>query len=436
MMPFMKLEHLQRCQVSTPHDIVRMLWHLALKARGGRPFTRVIDFGAGDARFARGGRYGTYTGIERDRLRRPEQPLPANAQLMHRDAMRFDEGGYNLCIGNPPYIRHHHLPAEWRDDTLRRLARSGGPELKKTANLFIMFLAQALLKTRSDGLVVQLIPFEWVTRPSAGELRDFIKHHRWNVKVYRFKADIFPTVLTTASITIIDKARCDGEWSFGEIDREGNVTPTATPSGTRQNVLPYEKRHETCHALRGLSPGGQEIFVLTEEERLFHSLRRRVDVMPCVTSLRGLTHNVTQLDSETFDTHYVSGGKRCWLIRSDKEALSPQLGRYLARVGDAWKAYTTCTNRAIWWQYRNHPAPDLLVSSGFVGKGPKVLTNEVRAVAVGAVYGVFTESQSQSAQLAGRLRDYDFRNKVVHHSNNLKKIEVKQLNAVLKRVTG
>jgi len=431
----MKNEHLERCQIATPHDVVSLLWALARGERKGRKFGRVIDLGAGDARFAQDGRhFREYLGIERDTSRYRGAKLSANATILHQDALNVRDSGFDLCIGNPPYIRHHHLEPAWRDHAHHQLKELGGPVLKLTANLYVLFLAQALLLTKAAGLVVQLIPFEWVTRPSAAELRDFVRKKGWGVKVYRFKADIFPTVLTTASITIIDKSKRDGEWVFGEIGRDGVIAPIKNATGTANSVLPYADRHEDSHALRGLSPGGQDIFVLTEEQRLFHGLHRRRDVVPCVTSLRAVAPDVTLLDAVKFEEQFVRLGRRCWLIRSDREQLSGPLQDYLKSVGEAWKAYSTCANRSVWWQYRRHPVPDLLVSSGFVGKGPKILVNSVGAVAVGSVYGVIGTGAAGPDAVASRLRAYDFRKRVVHHANNLKKIEVNQLNATLHRL--
>jgi len=132
----------------------------------------------------------------------------------------------------------------------------------------------------------------------------------------------------------------------------------------------------------------------------------------------------------------VQAGRRCWLIRSDESNLSASLHAYLQSVkAERWQAYSTCTVRQVWWRYRPHPAPAVLFSSGFVGSGTKVLVNEVGAIALGSVYGVICKDQGRSADhIAQQLRDYDFAKCVVSHSNNLKKVEVRQLNAVLTEI--
>jgi predicted RNA methylase len=430
----MKEAHLTRCQIETPPDIVRLVWSLISQQRPGQIFDSVLDLGAGDGRFSHvDGIYKSYVGVERDKSKTFHAKLPSEAKLVIADAFHWKGRDYEICVGNPPYIRHHGLETEWRNSALSSIKASGGPLLKKTANAFILFLAQALMRTKKDGIVAQVVPYEWVTRPSAAELRAFIQGQGWDVYVYRFDSNIFPTVLTTASVTIIDKRGTSGSWKFGTISRSGSVTLANHASGTHSEVLSYADGSDKCKAIRGLSPGGQEIFVLTEEERLFHSLKRGIDVRPCVTSLRSVSQEMTHLDDDSFERLFVRAGARCWLIRSDLDDHSPELKRYLLSTNDdAWQRYSTCTSREIWWRYRPHPAPALLIASGFTTKGPKALLNQVGAVAVGSVYGVLLGGAAELSQtLLTRLRDYDFRRRLVHHSNGLKKIEVRQLNAVL-----
>lgn len=430
----MKQAHFNRCQVETPPDIVRLVWSLASELRHGQTFDSALDLGAGDGRFSQAvGLYRNYTGIEIDKMKAHHAILPPEAELVVADALQWEGSDYSICVGNPPYIRHHGLESAWRDSALQRIQASGGPALKKTANAYVIFLAQALMRTKADGMVAQVVPYEWVTRPSAKELRAYIEAKGWDVHVYRFDSNIFPTVLTTASITIIDKSTDSGQWKFGAITRSGEVRLARHASGTSSKVISYSDGSHACKAIRGLSPGGQHIFVLTEEERLFYSLKKGEDVRPCVTSLRSINQDLKCLDKDSFEQLFVRAGARCWLIRSDEENMSPQLTRYLASVDEVtWKKYSTCTKRALWWKYRPHPVPALLVASGFTQKGPKILLNEVGAVAVGSVYGVLVEQgRLLASTMANKLRNYDFRRRLVHHSNGLKKIEVRQLNAVL-----
>lgn len=425
----MKSEFLGTCQVATPIDIVEKMWEIAKSHR--KHIRGVLDLGAGDGRFARFGKYEHYLGVEIDKSRLPNTPLPNKAKITNTDAFSRWSSDFDLCIGNPPYIRANRLDREWRERVISELKNRTGAKFLYTANLFVYFLTLALLRTKPDGLVIQLIPFEWVSRPSAKGLRDYIQKNKWHVDVYRFNQDVFDRVLTTASITIIDKSRADGGWSYFELNRDFSSTEIPHPSGSEQMVLPHSDRHESAHALRGLSPGGQDIFTLTEHERLLHGLEVDKDVCRCITSLKPLPKSVESLTTTSFNNYYVDTGERCWLIRSDKESHSKQLQGYLKSVGDAWKKYSTCTERSKWYQYRIHPVAPLLVSSGFTSFGPKIVKNTAKVVALGSVFSILAKGENRISLLNKKLREIDFEKQVVSHSNNLKKIEIRQLNSVI-----
>ncbi len=426
----MKNKYLQSCQIETPEYIVNGMWRIA--ETYAPHFNRVVDYGAGDARFSHSTMFNHYTGFEIDPSKIPAaDKLPSNVDIIKTDAFSSTSSGYDLCIGNPPYIRANRLDPEWRNNVADSLKSETGVDLNRSVNLFAYFLMLALLRTKKDGLVMQLIPFEWVSRPSAKPIRDFIASKGWQVHVYRFNEDIFDNVLTTASITVIDKSKSDAKWRYYQLSKTFDAVEMLQPSGTPHQVLEYSKRHLDAHSLRGLSPGSQDIFTLTEHERLFYGLGLN-DVVGCITSLKHIPSKIKNLTAKSFKKYYVETGKKCWLIRSDKDELSPNLKAYLDSIDEsAWKKYSTCTNRAIWWKYTIFPCAPLLVASGFVKFGPKVVLNHAKVIAVGSVYGVFAKKSKFVPLLADGLRKKNFELQVVSHSNNLKKLEIRQLNSVI-----
>jgi len=421
---------LDRCQIDTPDKIVKGFWELIKRHR--RHLGSVIDLGAGDGRFAIGAKYDEYQGYEIDPERGRRSNLPTNAKLIHKCAFEVARKDFNICVGNPPYVRHHDIEGKWREELTQRIKKDLGFTLNRLANLFVYFICLAILKTESDGLVAMLVPYEWVSRPSAKALRDFINLKKWDVYVYRFKDEIFKGVLTTASISIIDKAGTSGTWKFYDIDSDFTVEPKRKMSGSNQSVLDYLRRPEKVWALRGLSPGSQEIFVLTEEERLKLNLWKRADVRPCITSLRGVPKTLRRLTSAAFNEHYVSKGKRCWLIRSDEPKTSKRLKKYLASISvDAHDNYT-CNARTPWYSYKPHPIPDIIYGAGFTSFGPKIVINEVGAIAVGSVHGIHSKSNFNRQKTIKHLLQIDFEKCVVAHAGSLKKIEVGQMNSILR----
>jgi hypothetical protein len=78
-----------------------------------------------------------------------------------------------------------------------------------------------------------------------------------------------------------------------------------------------------------------------------------------------------------------------------------------------------------------HPVPRILFSSGFTEFGPKIVLNAVGARAVGGVLGIHSNRKIPVRRLQEYLLKMNFEKRVVAHARKLKKVEVKQLNAVL-----
>ncbi len=420
---------LERSQVVTPISVVQQFWRITHQYRSR--FSNVLDLGAGDGRFARGARYGSYDGIEISRNNHPLANLPEGARIVYKCAFEHEGGNYAACVGNPPYVRHHDIDGEWRNNIVHQLERETGFKINQKCNLYIYFLFLALLKSKSDGLVSVVIPYEWVSRPSAEPLRKYINQNKWQVDVYKFVEAPFDGVLTTASISVIDKRNHNGQWSYYQIDPEGSISRLKSMTGSNRQVLPYENRGNLW-AMRGMSPGTQKVFTLTEGERIHFGLAHD-DVLPCVTSLREVPPDRSHLSQSTFREWFIHTDAKCWLIRSHTDAFSKRLQNYLDSIPEALRDTWTCTSRQPWYKYPLFKAPRLLVSTGFTSFGPKILINSIKAHAVGSVCGIYAKGKYDWSRLRDYLIGIDFEKRVVPHAKLLKKIEIRQLNAVLNK---
>lgn len=414
-------------QVATPSSVVSLYWQLVRERRPKLP--RVIDFGAGDGRFSRGGYYDRYVGVEIDRAVARHAHLPRNGQMRIGCAFTQTDTGFDACIGNPPYVRHHDIESPWKQKTLASLSNALNARMDGHANLFLYFIALGLIKTNAKGLVALLVPFEWVSRPSAKALRLVMAREKWNVSVYRFEQPIFDDVLTTASISIIDKADRGGQWSYFDISQDFKIRPRAGINGNGRSVIAHARRG-TIYARRGMSPGSQKIFTLTEGERIHHGLRL-TEVRPCVTSLRSLSSSVRNLDQNTFQRNFVQAGRRCWLIKSSERMKNKRLQRYLDAIPSSERDTYTCLHQDPWYNYEEVEPPQLLLHSAFTGHAPAVLTNTIQAINVGSVYGIYTPPTASMQRLQTYLLSCDIVAHIVPHAKTLRKIEVGQLNALL-----
>lgn len=427
--------YLGRCQVDTPLDLVEATWQ-AVQQRRDRIGT-VVDFGAGDGRFARQGSYSSYVGYEIDWSRCSPDALPENARIAHRCAFSEVVENADLAIGNPPFVRNQDLPSGWRQKVTEQLEARSGVALSGLANAWQYFFLLSLLSIAKDGLCALVMPYEWVSRPSAERLRDFIRANGWDVDVYRISDATFGGVLTTSSITIVDKRNATGRWRFYSDDGSGGFRQLRSESGSAEGHLPYVSARRAPdgvpRAVRGLSPGSQDVFTLTEAQRARSGLVVGDDVVRCVTTLRHVPAELHELNAAAFERFFRQAGQKCWLLNVES-APSDRLQAYLQSIDEACYATSTCLERPVWWQFKMPPVPSLLVATSFKGPAPKICANAIGARAVGGIAGIFGLTREDGEAFMGQLSAFDIRDRIVAHANGLRKIEINQLNALLARL--
>jgi hypothetical protein len=327
-------------------------------------------------------------------------------------------------------VRHHDLSPAWRNQVASRIDLATGQNVNRKCNLYVYFLFLAILKSRADGLIATIVPYEWVSRPAASPLRKFIEENNWQVDTYRFSESVFPSVDTTAAISIIDKRQLNGAWRYFSINRKGDTSQLPTATSSTKGPIAYASRGDIW-AMRGMSPGTQDVFTLTEGERIHAGLTKH-DVYPCVTTFRHLPPDQLALTRAAFQSRFVDAGLKCWLIKSNRKEISEKLRAYLDSIPPARRATSTCLNRELWYSYALSERPDIFVSSGFTGRAPKVLINSIGAYAVGGIHGVYGVPLGSRRTLQKYLTEKDLSTRIVAHSGRLRKLEIKQLNSLLK----
>jgi hypothetical protein len=422
--------YLDRCQVDTPDETVALVWKLIGSRRS--EIGSVVDFGAGDGRFARAGTYTHYTGYEIDRARYQGCALPANARMVNACAFSSPEHHADLACGNPPFVRNQDLPYGWRQTAAKVIAERTGVRISGLANAWQYFFLLSLASTAEDGLVALVVPYEWVSRPSSRVMREYIQKAGWDVYAYRLHDTTFSDVLTTSSITIIDK-RGTGVWKFFQQTPSGTFEPLISPSGKR-SVLEYSRVKGAISVKRGLSPGTQIYLTLTEVERLDARLKVGRDVVPCVTSLKWTAAKALSFTRARFERDYVAAGHKCWLIRTDRFP-SNALMTYLDSVPVEGRQTSTCNSREVWWAFTMPQVPRALLATGYTVR-PKVVVNDVGAIAVGSVCGIYGASKREISQVVRKLREVDYDDRVVSHSHGLRKLEISQINALIGELNG
>eukprot|EP00119_Amphimedon_queenslandica_P017970 XP_019858389.1 PREDICTED: uncharacterized protein LOC109586638 [Amphimedon queenslandica] len=70
---------------------------------------------------------------------------------------------FNLILANPPYVRHHHLPARQKERCKAAVEQEIGLKISGLAGLYCYFLLLADRWLTDDGIGIWLIPSEFMT---------------------------------------------------------------------------------------------------------------------------------------------------------------------------------------------------------------------------------------------------------------------------------
>jgi hypothetical protein len=115
---------------------------------------------------------------------------------------------YNLLLANPPYVRHHYLSREYKEQLQRTVACDLGLRMSGLGGLYCYFLLLADRWLSDGGLAAWLIPSEFMDVNYGQALKRYLTHHVKLLHVHRFSpADVqFADALVSSAVVIFTKA--------------------------------------------------------------------------------------------------------------------------------------------------------------------------------------------------------------------------------------
>ena len=120
------------------------------------------------------------------------------ADVFNRKCNDVPRNGFDIIIGNPPYIN-----VQLMSDSEKKLYRRNYTSFFKRCDMFCLFLELGLLKLSADnGIVTLIIPSVVHSNMSYQKIRDIILNRKWLQEVHYTGGDVFnaPTVDTTILI--------------------------------------------------------------------------------------------------------------------------------------------------------------------------------------------------------------------------------------------
>ena len=120
------------------------------------------------------------------------------ADVFNRKCNDIPRNGFDIIIGNPPYIN-----VQLMSDSEKKLYRRNYTSFFKRCDMFCLFLELGLLKLSADnGIVTLIIPSVVHSNMSYQKIRDIILNRQWLQEIHYTGGDVFnaPTVDTTIII--------------------------------------------------------------------------------------------------------------------------------------------------------------------------------------------------------------------------------------------
>lgn len=442
--------------VYTPRAIIDTMCSWAASA--GTP-TTVVDPGAGSGRFlaaaARCFPNARLVGIEND----PIAALVTRANLAvaglgERSEVRVENflqsqfgslGGKTLFIGNPPYVRHHLIPAVQKA-WLKRHAEQLGVKASALAGLHAYFFL-AIAKNAKTGDVGSLITSaEWLDVNYGRLVRELFLGRLGGQGVFIIdpSAQPFPGTATTGAITTFKIGTNSASAYFGrgkdlprsadlssgrQVDRQSLHLHSRWSdfSRTRRDIpAGYIELGELCRVHRGQVTGANRVWIAGK-----HSEGLPDEVLfPTVTKARELFGAGAVLsDAVTLRRVIDVPADLSMLERGSRPAVEQFL--QLAADMGARDGYIA-RHRQAWWSVRLHePAP--VLATYMARRPPAFVLNKASARHLNIAHGLYPReplSEATLGALVAWLRNSSSKRGGREYAGGLTKFEPREMERI------
>jgi len=357
--------------------------------------------------------------------------------------------GPRLALGNPPYTRHHELPAK-----VKRAALQAAGELVSSslAGLSTYFLATTLNALQPGDSLCFLLPGSWTETRYGREARGALwDAQQRQVEFYAFPPtlDVFPGTRVTAMVLLVGPERDSGQPATAstatlndgvvQVGRPRTRSRKGPPPATLGTWL-WPRRHpgridwvqlgELARVRRGVATGANSFFFLTDAARA--DLPAGV-TMPALVRLRHVPGFV--LDGHCHDAIGSQGLPRWLLTLNDDGLLSDERIVALLNEGQEQGVHLRhlTSLRDHWYQVETVAPPDVFIAP--MSKGQlRAVRNEVEAIPSNSIYGIYVKDITLATPLANYLNSTNGQRALKlqgrHYGRSLLKLEPRNLLAV------
>lgn len=408
----------------TPTPIVRAMVRWAV-TNNPKP-TRILDPGVGSARFllAAGRRLqsATLIGSEID----PLAALIARGNLAaagfagrstitvgdYRSLKLGPHDGRTLYLGNPPYVRHHLISAEWKSwlsDAAKRLKLN---EVSQLAGLHVHFFLATALSASPGDIGAFITSAEWLDVNYGRVLRDLFVGQLGgrSLTIVEPTAQPFPDAATTAAIAAFEfgakpksiklkRVGSTNEFATLRLDSGRSVRRERLASAHRWTPLSRSVKEaregfvelgELCRVHRGQVTGANKVWISGPHANqlppsvLFATVTRARELFKAGDALTDSTQLKRVIDLPV-DLDVLSS--------EDRKAVETFIKTAKAMGAD--KGYVAMNRRAWWTVGLREPAP--ILTTYMARRSPAFVRNLAAARHINIAHGIYPRDAMSSA---------------------------------------
>lgn len=411
----------------TPDGIVQAMIGWASEQRVP---DRVIDPGVGSARFlcavGRTFRKAQLVGLEVDPLAAlMARANVATAGFANRSRIELIDyrspsstfSGRTLFIGNPPYVRHHLIDAEWKRWLVESASRL---KLKASqlAGLHVYFFLATVLRATPGDRGAFITAAEWLDVNYGQLVRDLFLGPLGGqgIVVVEPAASPFPDAATTAAITTFEIGSKATSIRLRRVKRMKDLVDLSGGRPVRRERLESESRWsrlthagraspegfvelgELCRVHRGTVTGANAVFIANGDAQGVpdrYKLRSITKARELIAAGRVLADSsalrcVVDLPDDLDELH-------------ENERAGVERFLVAARARGAHEGYVARNRRAWWSVGMRAPAP--ILATYMARRAPSFVRNVAEARHINIAHGLYPREALSEAQLL-RLVDY------------------------------
>jgi tRNA1(Val) A37 N6-methylase TrmN6 len=129
------------------------------------------------------------------------------------------DGGFDIIIGNPPYVRQELLNSELKNSLKNKFKEVGN----SSADLYVYFIQQAIELLKDGGILGFIIPNKWLEREYAFELRQYLRQYEILKIINLSKIKVFENVIADPMMIIIKKQLSNSDIDYMIVNNTSEI---------------------------------------------------------------------------------------------------------------------------------------------------------------------------------------------------------------------